>query len=116
MYEKFEQKAVYCNYYRIKIDSFLPEDVREENRLFVYRTPSGYNQEFIKHDLGVLLGSNTVTYSKECDVKPLTPLTYEVRQKYAIPANTKNLSETPVEINLLCPQKFRTYFKQNFKK
>ena len=49
-------------------------------------------------------------------MKPLHPLTSEVRQKYNILPNTKDLSETPAEANLLCPPEYRTYFKQNFKK
>jgi len=77
--------------------------MREKDRHFIYRTPSGYNQEFIKHDLACLLGNEKVTYSKECEVKPLQPLSYEVRHKYNILPNTKNLSETPEEINQLCP-------------
>jgi hypothetical protein len=99
MYESFEEKQVYCNYYRIKIDSFLPEEMQVNNRYFVYRTPSGYNQEFIKHDIGCLLNNEKVLYSKACDVKPLQTLTSEVRLKYNILPNTKNLSETPEEVN-----------------
>ena len=53
-------------------------------QLFVYRTPSGYNQEFIKHDLSVLLGNPKVAYSKECEIKPLQPLSSEIREKYNI--------------------------------
>lgn len=84
MYDKFDKKEVYCNYYRLKIDSFLPEDMQVLDRLFVYRTPSGYNQEFIKHDLSVLLGNPKVAYSKECEIKPLQPLSSEIREKYNI--------------------------------
>ena len=43
MYKNFEEKQVYCNYYRIKIDSFLPEEMQVKDRYFIYRTPSGYN-------------------------------------------------------------------------
>jgi hypothetical protein len=75
----------------------------------VYRTPSGYNQEFIKHDLSVLLGNPKVAYSKECEIKPLQPLSSEIREKYNIQKNTKNLSETPEEAQ--CPTRFKTYFR-----
>jgi len=72
----FEQKTVYCTYYRVKIESFPARgDCKLQTDLFVYRTPSGYNQEFIKHDLGILLSNTNVMYSKDCDVKPLQPLT-----------------------------------------
>jgi len=99
MYENFEEKQIYCNYYRVKIDSFLPEEMQVKDRYFVYRTPSGYNQEFIKHDIGCLLNDEKVSYSKDCEVKPLQPLTSEVRLKYNISSNIKKLSETPEEVN-----------------
>lgn len=77
--------------------------MQQKDRIFIYRTPSGYNQEFIKHDLGILLNQSNLLYSKECDVKPLQPLTSEVRKKYHIPPNTENLSDTPDEVNKVCP-------------
>ena len=81
MYEQFEAKAVYCNYYRVKIEAFLPPELQIKNgdRFFVYRTPSGYNQEFIKHDLAILLNNDQVNYSKDVDVKPFHPLSSKIR-------------------------------------
>ena len=117
MYANFEEKQVYCNYYRVQFEKFLPSEMQVKDRIFVYRTPSGYNQEFIKHDIGALLNHNkSVQYSKDCDVRPLQPLTSEVRMKFNILPNTKNLSETPEEVSKMCPPKFRNYFRQNFKK
>ena len=49
------------------------------------------------------------------EVKPLQPLTSEIRNKYGIEPRTEGLSETPQEVNRMCPHKFRSYFKQNFK-
>ena len=46
MYEQFEPKSVYCNYYRVKIEAFLPEELKNpgiDDRLYIYRTPSGFN-------------------------------------------------------------------------
>lgn len=70
-----------------------------KDRYFIYRTPSGYNQEFIKHDIGVLLNNDKVLYSQECEVKPLQTLTRDVRRKYNILPNNKSLSETTEEVN-----------------
>jgi hypothetical protein len=116
MYDQtFERKELYCNYYRVKMESFLPEEMQVKDRHFIYRTPSGYNQEFIKNDLGILLGTDKIKYSKDCDVKPVKPLTKDIRLKYNILPNTKNLSETPEELKE-CPLKYKEYFRQNFKK
>jgi hypothetical protein len=71
MYERFKEKESYCVYYRIKIETFLPEDMRVPNRFFIYRTPYGYKQEFAKEDLSVLLGDPSVRYSKDCEVNRL---------------------------------------------
>jgi len=71
MYERFKEKENYCVYYRIKIDEFLPEEMRIPNRYFIYRTPSGYNQGFAKEDLSVLLSDPSVCYSKNCEVNRL---------------------------------------------
>ena len=118
MYEQFEERQIYCNYYRIQIEKFLPYEERDptERRYFVYRTPYGYNQEFIKSDLATLLNEPKITSSKYVEVKPLQPLTSEIRNKYGIEPRTEGLSETPQEVNRMCPHKFRSYFKQNFKK
>lgn len=45
MYEQFEERQIYCNYYRIQIEKFLPDEERDPTgrRYFVYRTPYGYN-------------------------------------------------------------------------
>ena len=34
----------------------MPEEIQKKNRIFIYRTPSGYQQEFVKDDIALLLG------------------------------------------------------------
>ena len=96
--KKFESRTEYCRYYRVQIEPFLPQEMQEPGRIFVYRTPPGYTLDFLKHDLALLTGYNEVRYSKQCDVKVLKPFTSDIRQMYSIPPFSHELSETPEEI------------------
>lgn len=88
--------------------------MQQPGRQFVYRTPSGYQQEFLKFDLAVLTGCNELRYDKKCDIRPLTVFTAEVRERYGIRQSEEGLSDTPEEV--VCPAKYKQYFAQNFKK
>lgn len=118
----FEKREIYCNYYRVYIEDFLPEEAKnfttDEKRYFVYRTPFGYNQEFIKSDLGILLNDTKLQTSQKCEVKPLQPLIQEVKNKYNIDAKAEGLYEESqtTKINKMIPPKFINYFKQNYKR
>lgn len=89
--------------------------MQQPGRQFVYRTPGGYTQEFIKFDLAVITGCNELRYDREkSEIRPLTVFTAEVRERYGIRQNEEGLSDTPEEV--VCPVKYKQYFAQNFKK
>ena len=106
----------YCNYYRIKVEDYLPPEMQREGRKFVYRTPMGYKQEFIKSDLATLLNNPEARTSMSTDVRPMKPLTPDVRQKYNIVSNPAKLLDTPILVTPQCPAKFHSYYKQNYQR
>ena len=60
LYERYEKefdkkKKNYCTYYRINIEDYLPKEIMKENRIFVLRTSSNYNVEYVKDDLSALI-------------------------------------------------------------
>ena len=54
-YAEFDVRKGYCQYYRVSFEPLLPEEIQVKDRLFIYRTPFGYNQEFLRDDITVLL-------------------------------------------------------------
>ena len=116
LYQQFVQKVDYCNYYRIKVEDYLPPEMQREGRKFVYRTPMGYKQEFIKSDLATLLNDPAARTSMSTDVRPMKPLTPDVRQKYNIVSNPTKLADTPLLVTPQCPAKFHSYYKQKYQR
>jgi hypothetical protein len=55
-YEKFEKREMYCKYYRVDFEPLMPEELEQKNRIFIYRTPVGYQMEFLRDDIAMLLG------------------------------------------------------------
>ncbi len=132
-YENFETRMMYCKYYRVDFEQLMPEELQQKNRIFIYRTPAGYPQEFVKDDIALLIGHKRdenyvwksvkgMSFMNACIAKPVEPLTAEIKEKYGVPKEVMELTEVATssvgldEVGAEFCIKVKQYYLDNFKK